>query len=347
METNTLRLAEGGQITSTTQSGGDAGNIDIRATNVEVSSALVDFFGTSSGISASVGSRSTASGGSITLETDRLRVFDGGHIAAATGGGGVAGNLNIRCLRSSASSALRRHRSADDILVEGISGDSSSSISAESTSAFAAGSIDITADRLRVRDRGEITVSSEGTGDAGNLNITADLIDLDADGRLSSEVRSGDRGNITLNTDSIQMHRGSSIRGNATAEATGGNITIDTETLALINNSSISANAELGAGGNVQITVEGIFVSPDSSITATSELGLDGIVKIINPNVDTTSGLVKLPENVVNPSNQLSVGCAVAVGSSFTVTRRGGLPPNPSDVLRSDRPWADLRDLSA
>ena len=331
--TNALRLADGGQITSATQSSGNAGNIDIRATNVEVSSALVDFFGISSGISASVGSRSTASGGSITLEADRLRVFDGGHIAAATAGGGVAGNLNIR---------------ADEVVVEGISGESPSTISAESTSDFAAGSIDITADRLQVRDRGEITVSSTGAGDAGNLNIAADTIDLDVGGRLSSEVQAGSQGNINLSTDSLQLRRGSSITTNASQTATGGNIKIDSEMVALIQNSQVTANAVAGAGGNISISTEGIFVAPNSSITASSQFGVDGTIQINNPDTDSSQGLVELSQTPVDPNARIVSGCAATIeGSSFIITGRGGLPPNPEGQLTGDRPWADLRDLSA
>ena len=331
VETNALRLADGGQITSATQSSGNAGNIDIRATDIEVSSAFVDFFGISSGISASVGSRATASGGSITLEADRLRVFDGGQIAAPTGGGGVAGNLNIR---------------ADEVVVEGISGESPSTISAESTSDFAAGSIDIQADRLQVRDRGEITVSSTGAGDAGNLNITADRLDLDTGGRLSSEVQAGSQGNINLTTDSLQLRRGS-ITTNASETATGGNIKIDSETVALIQNSQITADAIQGAGGNISISTEGIFVSPDSSITASSEFGVDGIVEINNLDTDSSQGLVELSQTPDDPNTRIVSGCAVAEGNSFVVTGRGGLPPNPEEQLIGDRSWTDLRDLSA
>ncbi|MFB2982216.1 filamentous hemagglutinin N-terminal domain-containing protein, partial [Microseira sp. BLCC-F43] len=303
--TNVLRLADGGQITSATQSSGNAGNINIRATNVEVSSALVDFFGVSSGISATVGARSTASGGNITLEALRLRVFEGGQITASTLGKGNGGQIDLR---------------VNEIEVSGISpdGEVASSIAAFSVSNFAAGSIDITAGNLRVRDGAEITVSNTGGGNAGNLNATARNILLDNGGSLQAEVNGGSQGNINLNVrDSLILRGGSSLTANATGASTGGNITLDSPTIVGLENSDIIANAVGGNGGNIQINTQSIFglanrpqLTPTSDITASSQFGLSGTVTITNPEVDTHSFLVELPQNLLDTSEQITTGCA-------------------------------------
>ena len=68
-----------------------------------------------------------------------------------------------------------------------------SRISAFSQNGFAAGSIDITAEDLQVRNGAEITVSNTGGGNAGNLNASADRILLDNGGSLQAEVNSGSR----------------------------------------------------------------------------------------------------------------------------------------------------------
>ncbi|NER38379.1 MAG: filamentous hemagglutinin N-terminal domain-containing protein [Oscillatoria sp. SIO1A7] len=332
IETERLRIADGGTVNASTLGAGNGGNISIQATEVEASSAAVDFLGLISGLTVSVGEGGTGNGGNITIDAERLRVVNGGQVRATSLGNGNAGDIILR---------------VDEIEVTGISDDGEfvSSISALSETDFAAGSIDIKADRLQVSDRGEITVSSTGAGDAGNLNIAADRLDLDRGGRLSSEVQAGSQGNINLSTDSLQLRRGS-ITTNASETATGGNIKIDSETVALIQNSQITADAIQGAGGNISVSTEGIFVSPNSSITASSQFGVDGIVEINNPDTDSSQGLVELSQAPVDTKTRIVTGCASALDNSFIVTGRGGIPPNPEEQLIGDRPWTDLRDLS-
>jgi large exoprotein involved in heme utilization and adhesion len=87
-------------------------------------------------------------------------------------------------------------------------------------------------------------------------------------------------------------------------------------------------------------------VTPKSDITASSEFGLSGTIAINNPDVDPTYGLIKLPENVTDPTQKIVTGCAANQGNSFIVTGRGGLPPDPTSVIRSTVLWQDLRDIS-
>ena len=91
------------------------------------------------------------------------------------------------------------------------------------------------------------------------------------------------------------------------------------------------------------------FQTPQSDITATSELGAEfsGVVDIQTPDVDTSSGLVTLPDNVVDVTALVGQDpCTRGRGSSFTVTGRGGLPPNPTDELPGEATWVDLRSLA-
>ena len=341
IETNTLRLADGGQITSATQSSGNAGNIHIRAADVEVSSALIDFFGVSSGISASVGSSGTASGGNIRLEADRLWVFEGGQVTASSLGEGDGGQIALQ---------------VGEIEVSGASqdGEFASSIAAFSESDFAAGSIDITADTLIVRDGGEFSVSSLGSGPAGNLNVDVPSIFLDTNARLSADLQAGTQGNITLNTADLRLRRGSRITTNATGDAMGGNININTDTLVALENSDISANAEQSFGGQVNISAEGIFGTQfrdaqtrESDITATSALGAEfsGIVQVRTPDLDAASGLVALDGDTLDPNTQVQNRCAAPVENRFVITGRGGLPEDPSQFLHGETIWTDLRPL--
>ncbi|MEH1935816.1 MAG: S-layer family protein [Nostoc sp.] len=348
IDTGRLVLSKGGFISSAIGGIGRAGNIDIRATDVSVSDLAIDAnTRTLSGINVSIGEKASGQGGNINLQADRLRVFNGGQIASSSLGQGSAGSVNLR---------------VNNIDVEGISQALPdgrilpSTITASSANAFTAGSVNITADSLRVRDGAEITVSNSGTGDAGNLNINARNIFLDNGASLQAEANGGSRGNIRLQaSDFLLLRHGSNIITNARGASTGGNIDINAGSIVAVpkENSDISANAVLGQGGNIQITTQGIFglkfrpqLTPDSDITASSQFGVSGTVEVNTIGVDPNSGLVQLPANVTDPSQQIATGCAGSEGSRFVATGRGGIPENPTQQVTSDRTWDDLRDIS-
>ncbi len=78
------------------------------------------------------------------------------------------------------------------------------------------------------------------------------------------------------------------------------------------------------------------------------ELGVSGEVTINAPDTDPSRGLVQLPSNLVDASQQISQGCTPRTGqtaSSFIATGRGGLPQSPNEPLRGRAVitgWVDL-----
>ncbi|BAZ40853.1 hypothetical protein NIES4101_68140 [Calothrix sp. NIES-4101] len=349
-----LALSNGGTITSAIAGNliaanagqGIAGDITIQANDVQVSDPIFDPFSqATSGITVAIGSNATGQGGNINLNANSLRVLNGGQITSSTDGRGAAGNVNLQ---------------VNNITVEGISQPLTdgrilpSTITAASTTTSDAGSVSLVVNQLNVLNNGQISVSNTGGGNAGNLLVNANQIKLERGGSLLSEVSAGDRGNITLNTDVLLMRYGSHINTNATGTATGGNITINAPIIIGLENSDITANAIEGAGGNIDITTQGLFglefrdqLTLESDITASSQFGVSGTVQINNFGVDPNSGLVELPANVTDPSQQIATGCADTSSNSFIATGRGGIPQNPSQELRSDRTWSDVRDISA
>ncbi|QMS87930.1 S-layer family protein [Nostoc edaphicum CCNP1411] len=348
IETARLQVSDGGSIRSTLAGNGTAGNITIQATDVTLSDPVIETFsGLVTGINTSVGKNVVGSGGTINLTADNLRVFNGGQITSSTQGQGNAGSINLQ-VKNLDLQGLSQPLSSGLILP--------SSITASSTTNFAAGSVNIQSDTVRVQDNAQITVSNTGTGDAGNLNINARQIFLDRGASLRSEVNGGNRGNIRLQaSDLLLLRRGSNIITNARGASTGGNIEISAGSIVAVpkENSDISANAVLGQGGSIQITTQGIFglqfrdqLTPDSDITASSQFGVSGTVQVNTIGVDPNSGLVELPANVTDPSQQIATGCAGNEGSRFVATGRGGVPQNPNQQVTSNRTWSDLRDLS-
>ncbi|WP_414581231.1 filamentous hemagglutinin N-terminal domain-containing protein [Scytonema sp. PCC 10023] len=217
-------------------------------------------------------------------------------------------------------------------------------------------------------------------GKAGELNITARSILLNNKGKLTSETNSGQGGNLNLQVqDLLQLRRNSQIStnaGKAQAFGDGGNITINAPSGFIVaepqENSDITANAFTGSGGRVQINATGIFgIAPlsredlarqlrtddptklnpqnllTSDITAISQTNptLNGVVNINTPEVEINRGLINLPVEVEEP--RLAQGCDVAAQnqSEFIITGRGGIPPSPREVLKSNNVHVDWVSL--
>ncbi|NJL11139.1 MAG: filamentous hemagglutinin N-terminal domain-containing protein [Calothrix sp. SM1_7_51] len=97
IETNTMGVINS-QVGSIVGGKGKAGNLTIRAAeSVDVSGKIV-FAGIENpaGLFAQVNVTGEGSGGNLTVETQRLRVSNGGKVQVATFGQGDAGNLTIR-----------------------------------------------------------------------------------------------------------------------------------------------------------------------------------------------------------------------------------------------------------
>ncbi len=218
-----------------------------------------------------------------------------------------------------------------------------------------AGSVTINTPVLRLKDKGAVSVRNDGVGNAGNLEINADSIVLNQEGAITAFNTTGTGGNIFLNLqDSLIMRRGSLIDTESLVTGNGGNININSPIIAGLENSDIIANAVTGNGGNINITTQGIFgltfrdrLTPNSDITASSQFGVNGTVEINNITIDPSSGLVELPKELTDPSQQIANRCSSNNDSSFVSTGRGGIPQNPKEYVYVNPTWSDIRDLSA
>ncbi|WP_199249898.1 filamentous hemagglutinin N-terminal domain-containing protein [[Phormidium] sp. ETS-05] len=349
IETPRLRVADGSQISTRTFGAGPGGALMVKAgESVTLDGTAAD--GTRSGLFVSVQPLATGAGGTLNLETQRLRVLDGALVEGSTLGDGDAGSVNIRA--------------RDTVEVIGATPVGASGLFASAVNGSGrGGDLSVVTNRLLIKDGGTIAASNfhsrnllpPGTGPAGNIQITADSVLLENGASLNALAAVGDKGNMTVNARNIQLRQNSQLNTNAQGTATGGNITINTEILAALEDSNISANAQQSFGGSITINARGIFgakfrnqQTPDSDITATSELGasFNGTVEINTPAVDPSSGLVTLPENFADIANLIDRDpCTSGGESSFTITGRGGLPPNPTDLLSSNlarSTWIDV-----
>ncbi len=244
------------------------------------------------------------------------------------------------------------------------------------------GSIIIDPKIMTIRDGARIAVDSQGEGIGGDIELAAGFLTLD-NGTISAETRSNTGGNITLNLQDVLLLRNesqiSTTAGFQEFGGDGGDISIDVPNgfiVALPNeNSDITANAFSGNGGQITIDANNIFgiapltrdelieqlgtdnpeelnpnSLPSSNITAISQQNpnLNGDFTITDPDIDPNRGLIELPENLIDASQQVAQACTPRgrqQQSTFIATGRGGLPLSPNQPLRKPAvitSWVDL-----
>jgi large exoprotein involved in heme utilization and adhesion len=292
-------------------------------------------------ISASTSGQGNA--GSITVTANTVEATNGGQLLTATTSSKDAGDITLTV--------------QDRVTLAG----ANSGLFANTTlgSTGNGGSIFLDPRTVLVRDGAGIAVDSKGKGEGGDIQIQANSLTLDREGFISAKTASNTGGDITLGVqDLLLLRRRSEISttaGTARAGGDGGNITINAGFVVAVpsENSDITANAFEGRGGNVTITTQAIYglefrprLTPLSDITASSEFGVNGTVQINTPGIDPSQGLTELPTDLVDAAGLIDRSCApgggTAQNSSFTVTGRGGLPPNPNETLGEEGLIEDL-----
>ncbi|MEH1801160.1 MAG: filamentous hemagglutinin N-terminal domain-containing protein [Nostoc sp.] len=388
ISTGKLIVQDGAQVlTFTTGQRGKGGNLNIKASE---SVDLIGNSTTPDGIFSSGLFSTTFGGGragDITINTKRLRVQNGATISTESSGElsmsqfkpaiGNGGNLTVNASESVEIKGKPKTGAP-------------SSIFASTLGSGNAGQVTISTQKLILEDEAVINVSSQllkpfmyegdvpNLGSAGDLTVSASFILLDSKGKLTSNSESGKGGNISLQVRNLLlMRRNSQISTNAGGDGDGGNIAIKAPNGFLVaapfGNSDITANAVSGSGGKITITAKNIFgfvprtranverldpkeINPNnlrtSDITAFSQQNpsLSGTVQINSPDADPSKGLVELPVNLVDASQQIVAGCDSGrkiARSSFITTGRGGLVADPTQpLIAEDAVLADWITLS-
>ncbi|MEH2325238.1 MAG: S-layer family protein [Nostoc sp.] len=373
IDTGILSVKDGAQLLTTNYGKGNAGSVTITADRVFLTALTGNVKPT---IGSDVNGNSTGNGNDITIKANSI-ILDNHVIVAASilegkgkdGNPAQAGNVTLEATdqvslknntRVYSEVGLNSFGNGGSINIKSpeVSLDNSE-LRATTSGQGSAGNIKINADsELLLKDGAQITVSSTSKSEAGNLTVDANSIRLDNGAKISADTTGGG-GNIILNSPLLLLHRGSSITTNARGyDIPGGNITIDAKNGFIIavpnENSHISANSANSRGGNVKIeNAAGIFGiqsrkerSPTntSDITATGATpDLSGNVQINIVDVDPTRGLIELPTNLVDVSQQISTACTPGTRqfqNTFVATGRGGLPISPTEPLQ------DLSTLS-
>jgi filamentous hemagglutinin family protein len=347
IETGRLSIRNGTEVTVDTSGQGNAGRLLIQAKD------LVEVVGQNSFLTADVNSRATGRGGSLTIETRRLSIRDGGQVGSSTFGIGNAGDVFVR---------------ATDIDLVGTSANSDSSglFSTSSRNARGnGGNLFIETRNLSLQDGAILTSRSRGQGNAGS--ITADISGMlqANNSTISTTAEKSSGGAISIAAGSIRLRGNSDIRTDiASGKGGGGNITLTANSIIALNDSDILAFARDGQGGNITLNTRAFFgqnyrPAPPGNDPATLDgnnrvdVNASGAVSGIITLPDTTfiqNSLTQLPQTFTDTSTLLASSCIVRrrqQGSSFTVTGSGGLPDRPDNPSTSPFPTGEVRSVEA
>jgi filamentous hemagglutinin family protein len=296
VNTGSLFVLNGAELSSSTSGQGDAGNITINARDIVSFVGLGGESNTSSTASTTVVSNGTGNGGSIRVNTRTLLLKNGGELNASAFGNGGGGNIFID--------------TSDTVSID--NSDEQSGIFTfigRRSSTGKGGNIQLTTGLLSLTNGGLITTS--GKGDVGNITINArDAIKFDGAGKnsnISTELlfadEPGNAGDIQVTTGSLSLTNGAQIRATTTGKGNSGDITIearDKVTVDGINSSIVSAVLPegIGKGGNLRLSARNLLVNNSAAILS-STLGQGNAGDI---SVDVSEDILLSNSSVIDSS---------------------------------------------
>jgi len=313
--TPSLLLSDDGELNSSTQGRGDAGDITITAQEVSL---------IGSEISTEVDEEAVGNAGNIALTAaDSLLIANDAELNSSTNAIGNAGNININTRE-----------------VDLVAGEISTAV--EAGAVGNGGNITIDTQSFSLSQGSQIFASvlgatdelPGGQGNGGSINInSSNLVEILGNNTTnlatglfanSEATAQGNPGSIVVNTNTLgldggaieannQGQDGSLATDNSNPSPT--NVFLRANNLLLNNGASISAITEAGSGGNADISVEGqIQLKNNSSIT----VGSFGAGSGGNINIDAEF-IVAFPEGVTEDGNDILASAGTDLGGNIDV----------------------------
>ncbi|MBD1867851.1 filamentous hemagglutinin N-terminal domain-containing protein [Cyanobacteria bacterium FACHB-471] len=301
--TRSLSLSNVSGLVAVTLADGQAGNVNIFASE---STSLND-----SQIASFVNPEATGQGGSLNLNTQSLLVTNGAQVNANTLGLGDAGQVRINA--------------ADSIVLDGIS--ANGTVSGVFSNVFNerdeagnivgltegnGGNIDITTRSLSVLNGAQINASTEGRGDAGNINLDANSVLVTGSGfdsfqnifspsAIVSEVlfdADGAGGDIGVNAANLEVSDSGRISASTDGFGNAGSLDLDiTDSVTLTGaTSGLFADTIAGSsgnGGSIFLTSRQVLIQDGASIAVGSEgFGVGGNIQLEGNSLFLNRGLI-------------------------------------------------------
>jgi len=298
IETERLNIDYGGQISASTLSSGNGGDVLVNASESinldgvvgEDSSTIFFPSGLFAGVEEESGA--TGNGGNIAINTSTLTAIEGAQIATFARNEGNGGTLTINATDSIRLSGFSLTAELRGDGISGIFASAEPSFEDESGTVFPTtgdgGTLNLFTDKLIIEDGGAISADTFSLGDGGDINLNVDRLSVRDGGEIRAasligtnplDTERGAGGTLNINAiESIEVTGTGDINGDivnssllATAESNGnaGSISLNSNNLSVNNGGLISAATVAGEGGNITLNIdESISLSDDSLISA-------------------------------------------------------------------------------
>ncbi|MBE9129121.1 MULTISPECIES: filamentous hemagglutinin N-terminal domain-containing protein [unclassified Coleofasciculus] len=306
-------------------------------------------------------------GGDININARSLLLKDGARIIVATLGAAQGGNMNVTTSESVDVTGVSSNPTDNSLatflatfLPEAqVSGAQGLLIQNPGSGLYAitalgtgdTGNVNITTERLSVREGAEASTFTFGQGSGGNLTVNAsdvELIDIspmNVGGLFSESQGIGDAGNLLINTERLIVQGGQNISTSTRNQGQGGNLTVNaSESVELSGisvdgqSASLLAAATLGTGdaGDMTINTRRLTLR-DGALVAAPTLGQGNGGKLTVNASESVEVIGKSPINVIpssiatdtfntlsNPTNAGNAG-DLTINTRRLSVRDGGL----------------------
>ncbi|NES25340.1 MAG: S-layer family protein, partial [Symploca sp. SIO3E6] len=326
IRSGSFSLTDGARLVSSTSGQGDAGNISIQT------SGAVELDGNSF-IFNNVEAGGEGDAGLISIKADSLSITNGAQVQSLVrqaqngqnAGQGNGGRVDIDVQGA--------------VIIAGQLGNFSSAIFTDLLlgTRGKAGDINIRSGSLSVKDGAEISSSTFGEGDAGNISIqTSGAVELSDLAVIFNDVEAegvGNAGSISINADSFSLTNGAQVVVSSTGTGKAGNIEIIANRVLLDNQGKLLAEATSVEGGNIILQVEDWLLMRHNSLIS-AEAGNKA-----NPgnggNITINAGFVIA---VPSENSDIIADAFLGNGGNINITTQGifGLEFRPKRTPKSD-----------
>jgi filamentous hemagglutinin family protein len=303
VNTDRLTLRDGGQLSTnmfSTSQTVRSGNLTVNAREIFATGISIN---SASGFVTNVQNGASGSAGTLTVNTERLTLRDGAAISSLIAGTGAGGNIevNARDIVAVGVGFAEATNPLEEQILLFLGGifPSGFLVTVLPTASGQGGHLNVTADRITVKDSAQIGTGTFGIGNSGDLTVRASEINvsgLSENGFPPTSIQtsvlgglaSGDGGNAVIQAERINLVDGGQIRSGTSGSGNSGNLTVIAPEIRLTGTSfdgrfpsSILTEVEdfsdvapgvtgSGDGGSLTINSNRLSVEAGAAITASS-----------------------------------------------------------------------------
>ncbi|MDB9493802.1 filamentous hemagglutinin N-terminal domain-containing protein [Spirulina subsalsa CS-330] len=304
-----LTVSDRAEIIASTNGQGNAGAVTAQADQITIDAAT---------LASAVGTNGVGSAGAVRLTAANIDLRNGAVVSSATAGTGNAGQVRLQ------GDQITMNRSTLSTAVElGAIGN--------------AGNISLQGSQLAFNNDSLVTSSTDGRGNAGQIQATASESVILNSSTFSTAVAAGAVGNaggVTVQTPFFELRDRARISSNSSGQGVAGDIRATSQSLALRNQSAIQAETNQGDGGNIFLTAQDFLIlrhgSSISTTAGTASAGGNG------GNITLNAGFIF---GVRGENSDITANAFTGNGGRIDITTQQIYGLRFRDALT---PWSDI-----